>query len=168
MSCVARNSCTHNWLTGKISHLIWYIPCLSLMSFWSLFVSKWVIVISCPSYAIPVKNLSSQLTHSKLTWNLMASSFWSRSTTSQRTHEMISQLWPSCESSVSLHLTPWVCCDLFVRSTDELSMKCSSVLTVRLTDHSDHTATIAWWDAYYQRTHKMVTAVRSSHECAVR
>ena len=56
---------------------------------------------------LPVKYLSSQLTHCKFTWNLTASSFWSHSSASQRTHEMISQLWPSCESSVSLHLTPW-------------------------------------------------------------
>ena len=53
----------------------------------------------------PVKNLSSLLPHCKLTRNLTASSFWSHSSTSQCTHEMISQLWPSCESSMSLHLT---------------------------------------------------------------
>ena len=69
----------------------------------------------------PVKNLSSQLTRCKLTWNLMANSFWSHSSASQRTRKKISQLWPSCESSVSLHLTLWACCDLFVRSTDELT-----------------------------------------------
>ena len=46
---------------------------------------------------IPVKNLSSQLTHCKLTWNLTASSFWSHSSTLQHIQEMISQLWPSCE-----------------------------------------------------------------------
>ena len=34
------------------------------------------------------------------------------------------------ESSVSLHLTPWTCCDLFVRSADELSMHCSGVIIV--------------------------------------
>ena len=78
----------------------------------------------------PVKNLSSQLTHCKLTWKLTARSFWSHSSTSKCTQEMISQLWPSRESSMSLHLTPWACCDLFVRSTDELSLQRSSVLTM--------------------------------------
>ena len=56
-------------------------------------------------------------------------------------------------------------------------------LAVRLTDHSKHTATTAWWahwlisqighyklmvwDANSWRTHKKVTAARSSHECIV-
>ena len=75
------------------------------------------------SCRVSAKNLNSQLTRCKLTWKFTANSFWSHSSTSHRTHKMISQLWPSCKSSVSLHLTPWACCDLFVRSTDALIMQ---------------------------------------------
>ena len=39
---------------------------------------------------IPVKNLSSQLTHYELSWKLTASSFWSHSSTTQLTQETIS------------------------------------------------------------------------------
>ena len=46
-------------------------------------------------------------------------------------------LWPCCESSESLHLTPWACCDLFARSTNELTMQLQQWarcdLTVNLT-----------------------------------
>ena len=90
-----------------------------------------------------VKNLSSQLTQCKLTWNLMVSSFWSRSSTSQCIHEMISQLWPPGESPVSCISHRWACCDLFVRSTVELSklwQQCDHYdLTINLT------VTHSWW-----------------------
>ena len=61
----------------------------------------------------PVKNLSSQLTHCKLTWKLMAISLWKHSSTSQLTHELISH----CDLAVSL---PWVCI-----SHRELAVTCS-------------------------------------------
>ena len=66
---------------------------------------------------IPVKNLSSQLPDSKLRWNLTASSLLQHT---QRRWSHSCDLLVS-ESSVSLHLPPWACCDLFVRSTIELS-----------------------------------------------
>ena len=54
------------------------------------------------SAAFPVKNLSSLLTHCKLTWKLTATSFWSHSSTTQLTHETISH----CDLAVN---PPWVC-----------------------------------------------------------
>ena len=57
---------------------------------------------SCNKTENAVKNLGSQLTHRKLTRKLTASSFWSHSSTSQRTHKMGS----NCELAVS---PPWVC-----------------------------------------------------------
>ena len=52
--------------------------------------------------AIPVKNLSSQLTHRKLILKLTERSCWEHSVSSQWTHTMSSH----CEFAVSF---PWVC-----------------------------------------------------------
>ena len=60
----------------------------------------------------PVKNLSSQLAHSKLTWNLTASSFWSCLATSQDDLTAVTFLWVLRE----LHLTHvsllWPICEI--------------------------------------------------------
>ena len=66
--------------------------------------------------------LSSQLTHCKLTWNLTAKLILKPLIYLPVNSQHDLTLWPCCESSVSLHLTPWACCDLFMRSTDLLTM----------------------------------------------
>ena len=50
----------------------------------------------------PEKNLSSQLTHCKLTWKLTASSFWSHLSTSQ----LINQMMSNCDLDVG---PLWIC-----------------------------------------------------------
>ena len=68
---------------------------------------------------IPVKNLSSQLTHWELTWEsqkahpawVTVSSFWGHLCSSQWTHKM-SLLWDCCELSVSLQLSQLANCYL--------------------------------------------------------
>ena len=60
-----------------------------------------------------VKNLSSQLTHSQLTLELTESSFWGHLVSLQWIHKMSSH-W---ELAMCLQLTPWACCELFVRSS---------------------------------------------------
>ena len=88
-----------------------------------------ILVMLSKRSACPVKNLSSQLTHCKLTWNLTASSFWSHSSTLQHTQEMISQLWPSCE---------WVLRE-FASPTLSLLWPISEI------NHLAHQAVVAVW-----------------------
>ena len=58
-------------------------------------IKKYIYIYKCMHF--PVKSLSSQLTHCKLTWNLTASSCWSHSSTAQQTRKMRSH----CELAVS-------------------------------------------------------------------
>ena len=84
---------------------------MNFMQFQAILLQFNAILVLVP-WSVPVKNLSSQLTHWELTWKsqkshpvrVMVSSFWGHLSSSQCTHEMSLQ-WACCELSVSLHLS---------------------------------------------------------------
>ena len=92
----------------------------------------------CPHiHDIPVKNLSSQLTHWELTWKsqkahpawVTVSSFWGHLFSLQCSHKM-SSLWDCCELSVSLQLSQWAHCYHCMVSHQMISQISHSKLTV--------------------------------------